>query len=155
MISEQPKLVNPGVADIPLDNGPNEELGGPQEVKEKPSYVMSAAAARRRAGLDVESEPCQSQGVELCADDVIVIDDDGNEVQVEVPPPEAPSLSIKMEHGDIPQDFEEPAEPVLRRSTRNRVQRQLFSPRYHERTVSQDRWICGIGGRFQEWHSPR
>ena len=50
-------------------------------------------------------------------DDVIVIGDDGNEVQVEVPAPEAPSLSIKIEHKDIPQDSEEPAGPVLRKST--------------------------------------
>ena len=55
------------------------------------------------------------------ADDVIVIDDDGDEVQVEVPAPEAPPLSIKIEHEDIPQDSEEPAEPALRRSTRTRV----------------------------------
>ena len=52
------------------------------------------------------------------ADDVIVIDDDGDEVQVEVPAPEAPPLSIKIEHEDIPQDSEEPDGPVLRRGTR-------------------------------------
>ena len=62
------------------------------------------------------------------ADDVIVIDDDGDEVQVEVPTPEAPPLLIKVEHENIPQDPEESDGPALRRGTRNRVQRQLFSP---------------------------
>ena len=121
VVSEQPKLVNPGMADIPLAAEPEEELGGPLEVKEKPSYVTRDVAARRRAGLDVELEPRQSRGVEVRADDVIVIDNDGDEVQVEVPAPETPPLSIKIEHEDIPQDSEEPAEPALRRSTRTRV----------------------------------
>ena len=51
---------------------------------------------------------------EVRAYNVIMLDDDGDvdEVQVEVPAPEAPPLSIKIEH-----------EPVLRRGTRNRVQR--------------------------------
>ena len=62
------------------------------------------------------------------ADNIIVIDDDGDEVQVEVPAPEAPPLSIKIEPKDIPQDPKESDGPVLRRGTRNRVQRQLFSP---------------------------
>ena len=48
MVSEQPKLVDPGVAEIPLS------------AAEKPSYVTRAVAARRRAGLDVESAPRQS-----------------------------------------------------------------------------------------------
>ena len=62
------------------------------------------------------------------ADDVIVIDGDGNAGQVEVPAPEFPPLSIKIEHEDISQDSKEPAGPVIRRRTRNRVQRQPFSP---------------------------
>ena len=62
------------------------------------------------------------------ADNVIVIDYDGDEVQVEVPFAEAPPMSIKIEYEDIPQDPEESDGPVLRRGTRNRVQRQLFSP---------------------------
>ena len=70
------------------------------------------------------------------ADDVIVIDDDGDEVEVDMPAPEAPPLSIKIEHEDIPQDPEESDASALRRSTWNRVQRQLFSPRtkgpYHK-----------------------
>ena len=70
------------------------------------------------------------------ADNVIVIDDDGNEIQVDIPAPEAPPLSTKIEHEDTPQDPEESDETALRRSTRNRVQRQLFSPRnkgpYHK-----------------------
>ena len=63
------------------------------------------------------------------ADNVIVIDDDGDETRVDIPAPEAPPLSTKIEYKDIPQDPEESEEPALRRSTRNRVQRQLFSPR--------------------------
>ena len=104
MVSEQPKLVDSGVADIPLDDGPGEELGGSPEVKEKPSYVTRAVAARRRAGLGVESAPRQSRGVEVRADNVIVIDDDGEEAQVDIPAPEAPPLTIKIEPEDIPQD---------------------------------------------------
>ena len=66
------------MADIPSGAEPEEELGGPEEVKEKPSYVTRAVAARRRAGLDVESAPRQSRGVEVRADNVLVIDDDGD-----------------------------------------------------------------------------
>ena len=62
------------------------------------------------------------------ADNVIVIDDDGDEIQVDIPAPEAPSLSIKIEHKDIPQYSEKPVGPIFRRSTRNRAQRQPFSP---------------------------
>ena len=65
-----------------------------------------------------------------------VLDNDkfwpGNRIQA----PEAPPLTIKIEPEDIPQDPEDSDEPVLRRSTRNRVQRQLFSPtnkgKYHK-----------------------
>ena len=60
VVNEQSKLVDPGVADILLDTGHEEELGGSQEVKENPSYVTRAVAARRRAGLHVESEPRQT-----------------------------------------------------------------------------------------------
>ena len=38
VVYEQPKLVDPGVAEIPLAAEPKEELGGSQEEKEKPSY---------------------------------------------------------------------------------------------------------------------
>ena len=69
------------------------------------------------------------------ADDVIVIEDDEEETRVDIPAPEIPPLSIKIEHEDIPQD-PEAGMPELRRSTRNRVQTQLFSPRtkgkYHK-----------------------
>ena len=123
VVSEQSKLVDPGVADIPLATEPEKELVGSREAIEKPSYVTRAVAARRRAGLDVESAPSQSRGVEVCADDVIVIDDDGDEVEVDIPAPEASPLSIKIEHEDIPQDLEESDAPTPRRSTRNRVQR--------------------------------
>ena len=94
-------------------------------MKEKPSYATRAVAARRRAGLDVEPEPHQSRGVEVRADNVIVIGDDGDGVQVEVPAPEVPPLSIKIEHKDISQDSNEPAP---RRSTQTRVQKHPFSP---------------------------
>ena len=62
------------------------------------------------------------------ADNVIVIDDDGDETQVDISAPEAPPLSIKIGHEDIPQDPKESDEPALRRSTWNKVQRQPFSP---------------------------
>ena len=116
--------MDPGLAEIPLDAEPKKELGGSREVKEKPPYATRAVAACRRADLDVESVPRQSRGVEMRADNVIVIDDDGDgdEVQVEVPAPEALPLSIKVEHEDIPQDTEESDGPALRRGTRNRVQ---------------------------------
>ena len=42
VVNEQPKLVDPGVADIPLDDDPNEELGEAPEIKEKPSYMTRA-----------------------------------------------------------------------------------------------------------------
>ena len=42
-----------------------------------------------------------------------MIDDDGDEVQVEVPAPEALPLLIKIEHENISQDSEEPDGPVL------------------------------------------
>ena len=142
--------MDPGAAEIPLDAGPEDELGGFQGVKEKPSYVTRAVAARRRAGLDVESEPRQSRGVEVRADNVIVIDDDGDEVQVEVPALEAPPLSIKIEHKDIPQDPEESDGPVLRRGTWNKVQRQLFSPTTKGPCIPQSSWVHRIGREFQE-----
>ena len=82
------------------------------------------------------------------ANDVIVINDDGEEAQVEIPTPEIPPLTIKVEHEDIPQDSEA-GTPELRRSTRNRVQMQLFSPRtkgkYHKGCG-----LRGVGGEFQE-----
>ena len=129
VVGEQPKLVDPGVAEVPLSAASEEELGGSPVVPEKPSYYARAVAARQHAGLDVESAPRQSRGVEVRADEVIVIDDEGEEAQVDMPVPEAPPLSIKVEQEDIPQDPEESEASTLRRSTRNRVQRQPFSPR--------------------------
>ena len=108
---------------------PSRSSGALQKSKKNlHTYVTRDVAARQRACLDVKFEPRESQGVEVRADDVIVIDDNSDEVQVEVPAPEAPPLLIKINHEDIPQDSEEPAWPVLRRSTWNRVQRQPFSP---------------------------
>ena len=126
------------MAEAPLSAEPEEELGGSPVVPGKPSYYTRAAASRRRAGLDVESAPRQSRGVGVRADDVIVIDDDGEETRVDIPAPEAPPLSIKIEHKDISQESEEPTGPVLRRSTRNRVQKQPFSPTTKGRYLSQD-----------------
>ena len=53
-------LVDPGVADTLLAAEPKEELGSSREAIEKPLYVTRTVAARRRAGLDVESAPRQS-----------------------------------------------------------------------------------------------
>ena len=74
VVSKQPKLMDPGVAEIPLSAEPEEELGGSPAVTEKPSYVTRAVAAHQRAGLDVESAPRQSRGVEVRADNVISSD---------------------------------------------------------------------------------
>ena len=90
------------------------------------------------------------------ADDVIVIDDEGEEAQVDIPAPEVPPLSIKIEHEDIPQDPEEPDAHPLRRSARNRVQRQSFFPTC--RTKEQYHKAVGfaeMGGGIQECGSPR
>ena len=51
VVSEQPKAVDPGVADIPLDNGPYEELGGASEVKEKAFTCHEGCCSPSRAGL--------------------------------------------------------------------------------------------------------
>ena len=99
-----------------MEAEPEEELGGSQEAKEKPSHVTRAVAARRRAGLDIESVPRQSQGVEVRADNVIVIDGDGDEVQVEVPGPQ---------EGHMEQSAE-----------------TLFSPTTKGPYVSQGCWFC-------------
>ena len=61
MVSEQPKVVDSGVAGIPLDNSPNKELGGAPEVKEKPAYVTMVVLARWRAGLNVEPDSVSSK----------------------------------------------------------------------------------------------
>ena len=60
------------------------------------------------------------------ADEVIVIDNDEDTVQFEVPVEQVPPLSIKLESKDIPRDIE--AEGP-RRSTRIITQRKLFSPK--------------------------
>ena len=70
-------------------------------------------------------------------------------MQVEVPAPEAPPLSIAIEHKDISKESEESDVPVLRRGTRNRMQRQLFSPTtegpYHKAVV-----FIESGGKIRE-----
>ena len=127
--NEQPKMTDPGVADIYVDDDDEEELGGEDAPKEKPSCVTRAVSARRRAGLDREPEPCKARGVEVrTADEVIVIDNDEDTVQVEVPVEQVPPLSIKLELGDIPKDIEEETEGP-HRSTRTRTQRKLLSPK--------------------------
>ena len=45
LVSEQPKLVDPGVAEIPSVAEPEEELGRSRETKEKPSYLTRTVAA--------------------------------------------------------------------------------------------------------------
>ena len=49
---EQPRLTDPGVADIPV-----EEMYDDKDNPEKPSYVTRAVAARKNAGLNREQEP--------------------------------------------------------------------------------------------------
>ena len=131
MVSEQPKLVDPGVADVSEDDEYDAELVTDQEEKEKPSYVTRAVAARRAAGLDGESIPGIAQGVEARRDDVIEIDDNES-VDLELP---EPPMTIKVEHPDIP-DTEEVATEELGRGKRVRTQRIPFSPtvkgQYHK-----------------------
>ena len=102
VVNEQPRLVDPGVAASPLPAEPKEELGGAPVAPEKPLYYTRAQIARQRAGLNVKSVPRPPRGVEARADEVIVIDDEGEEAQVDIPAPEAPPLSIKVEQEDLP-----------------------------------------------------
>ena len=62
------------------------------------------------------------------ADDVIVINDDDDMAQIEVPSIDAPPLSIKVEAEDTPRGSK-PESAALLRSTRTRVQRKPFCSR--------------------------
>ena len=100
MVDEQPKLTDPGVADIPIEDECDQDELKNDQVREKPSYVTRAVAVRQRAGLDSEPEPRASRGVgSERADDVVVIDDYDDTVQDYA---EAPPLTIKIEPEDIP-----------------------------------------------------
>ena len=50
-------MTDPGVADMPDEDKYDDDLGDDDKVKEKPSYVTRAVAARERAGLDRELTP--------------------------------------------------------------------------------------------------
>ena len=66
--------------------------------------MTRAVLARQRTGLDHESEPGPARGVGvLRADDVIVIDDDGDTIQGDYLSAIAPPLTIKVEDKHIPQ----------------------------------------------------
>ena len=39
VVNEQPKLVDPGLAEIPLDAEPEEELGGSKEVSKRKIFI--------------------------------------------------------------------------------------------------------------------
>ena len=106
VVDEQPKLTDPKVADISVENDDKEDLDGVKEVKGKPSYVARAVAARQRADLIADPEPHTTRGVEVRAKDVTVIDDDDDTVQVEVLTVETPLLYIKVDPNNIPQDSE-------------------------------------------------
>ena len=131
MVSEQPKLVDPGVADVSEDDDYDTELITDEKEKEKPSCVTRAMAARRAAGLDGESIPHAARGVEERRDDVIEIDDDES-VDLKLP---EPPMTIKIEHPDIP-DTAKVATEELGRGKRVRTQRVPFSPtvkgQYHK-----------------------
>ena len=106
VVDEQPKLIDPGVADIPVPDEYDEEITESDE-KERPSYVTRAVLARQRAGLNRESEPGAARGVGvLRADDVIVIDDDDDTIQGDYQSAFAPPLTIKVEEANIPVDSE-------------------------------------------------
>ena len=120
---EQPKMIDPGVADVPEKNEYDKDPDQDQKVNEKPSYVTRAVAARKRAGLNREL-PCLARGVDERASDVIEIDDDWVPADV---PPVKPTMTIKTEPEDVPAEPEE-LQAVLRRGQRNRVQRVPFEP---------------------------
>ena len=122
-VDEQPKMIDPGVADVPEDDKYDEDPDQGRRVEEKPSYVTRAVAARERAGLNRES-PRQARGVDERVGDVIEIDDGWMPADV---PPVKPTMTIKTEPGDIPEEPEELQE-VPRRSQRNRVPRVPFEP---------------------------
>ena len=123
MVDKQPKLTDPGVADIPVEDDYDQDVLKIDQVREKPSYVTRAVAARQRAGLNSKPEPRASQGVgDERADDVVVIDDDDDTAQGFI---EAPPLTIKIEPEDIPVESE-PEPEELGRGRRKKIQRVLF-----------------------------
>ena len=74
---EQPKMADPGVADIPEEDEYDENPDHDHKVKEKHLYVTRAVAVHERAGLNCEL-PRAARGVDERASDVIEIDDDDN-----------------------------------------------------------------------------
>ena len=119
-------MIDPGVADVHEEDEYDEDPDHDQKVKEKPSYVTRAVAARERAGLNCEL-PCAARGVDERASDVIEIDDDDDWVQADVPLIEPP-LKIKIEAEDIPVESEQEQE-VLGGGHRKCTLRVPFSPR--------------------------
>ena len=105
MTDEQPKMIDPGVADVPEEDEYDKDPDQDQKVNEKPSYVTRAVAARERAGLNREL-PRSARGVVESAGDVIEIDDDDDWVQADVPMIE-PTMTIKTEMEDILVELEQ------------------------------------------------
>ena len=83
------------------------------------------------------------------ADDVIVIDDEGDEVQVDIPAPEAPPLSIKIEHEEIPQETR-----LLSEEARKTECRDSRFPTGQRGIITRLRALLSRGG-IQECRSPR
>ena len=88
------------------------------------------------------------------ADGVILINDDDDTAQVEVPSIDAPPLSIKVEAEDTPRDSN-PESEAPRMSTRTRVQRKPFYPRRRTSITRlwdsrrQEIFVCTVLSRFQ------
>ena len=111
---------------MPDEDEYDDDLGDDDKVKEKPSYVTRAVAARERAGLDRELTPRAARGVDERADDVVEVDDDDDWAQADVPMIE-PRMTIKEEH--IPAaSTQEPEQELLGRGHRIRTKRVQFSP---------------------------
>ena len=116
--SEQPKLTDPGVADIPV-----EDLREIDEPK-KPTYVTRAVAARENAGLDREQEPRPARGVTERAEEA-----EGDVINYDFEP-----VTAEDDHEETPKAEE--VKEDLGRGKRKRTQRVPFSPtmkgQYHK-----------------------
>ena len=113
---------------MPEEDEYDDNLGDDDKVKNKPSSVTRAVAARERAGLNRELTPRAARGVDERADDVIEVDDD-DWVQADVPMIE-PRMTIKVEPEDIPAvPVQEPEQELLGRGHRKHTKRTQLTPR--------------------------
>ena len=84
------------VADVPETDENDKDISGNKEAKEKLSYITRDVAARRCICFGRKLVRFAT-GVEMCAVNVIVIDDSDITVQVNLPTVDAPPLTIEVE----------------------------------------------------------